>query len=108
MSRRMLPCAARAPPPSLPSHSVPETIALRALLRRGCPRRCAMKRRMLSTLVILWCLAGGARSSRGDVPPQGRLGQDVVPTFEAIHLTVDADKHDYAGTVRITLRARQR
>ena len=36
-----------------------------------------------------------------------RLGDDVVPTFEAVHLTLDADKSDYSGKVRIDLEVRK-
>ena len=35
-----------------------------------------------------------------------RLGADVVPTFEAIRLDLDASKKDYSGSVRIELRVR--
>ncbi len=36
-----------------------------------------------------------------------RLGQDVVPTFEAIKLTVDAQKDAYSGEARITLKVKK-
>jgi alanyl aminopeptidase len=36
-----------------------------------------------------------------------RLGQDVVPTFQAVALETDADRADYRGTVRISLDVRQ-
>ena len=34
----------------------------------------------------------------------GRLGTDVVPTFQSIHLTTDPAKNDYDGSVKIALR----
>ena len=36
-----------------------------------------------------------------------RLGHDVVPTFQAIELTVDADKPDYNGSVAVELDVRK-
>ncbi len=36
-----------------------------------------------------------------------RLGRDVVPTFQAVELEIDADQEDYRGSVRITLEVRQ-
>ena len=32
-----------------------------------------------------------------------RLGTDVVPVFQSVHLVADARKPDYTGTVRIDL-----
>ena len=37
----------------------------------------------------------------------GRLPTDVVPTSQAIHLRLDADKPDYSGSVRVDLEVRQ-
>jgi alanyl aminopeptidase len=37
-----------------------------------------------------------------------RLGHNVVPTFEAIDLKLDADKRDYSGFVRIDLQVRRK
>jgi alanyl aminopeptidase len=37
-----------------------------------------------------------------------RLPTDVTPTFEAIHLTLDADKPDYSGTVQIQITVQKR
>ena len=34
----------------------------------------------------------------------GRLPTDIVPTFEAIRLNLDADKMDYSGSVRVELK----
>ncbi|MEM7586432.1 MAG: M1 family aminopeptidase [Acidobacteriota bacterium] len=36
-----------------------------------------------------------------------RLGDDVVPTFQAIELEIDADRPDYRGEVRIELEVRR-
>ena len=36
-----------------------------------------------------------------------RLGRDVVPTFQAVELEIDADQEDYRGSVRITLEVVQ-
>src|SRR5580765_7632970 len=36
-------------------------------------------------------------------PAHARLGRDVVPTFQAVRLRVDADSTDYRGSVRIVL-----
>jgi alanyl aminopeptidase len=46
-------------------------------------------------------LALGAVSSPN--AEAARLGQAVVPTFQAVELEVDADQADYRGSVRITL-----
>jgi len=35
------------------------------------------------------------------------LGRNVVPTFQAVELEIDADQEDYRGSVRITLEVRQ-
>lgn len=44
-----------------------------------------------------------AASPRTACATAARLGSDVVPTFEAIHLKLDASKNDYSGSVRIDL-----
>lgn len=45
-----------------------------------------------------------AASPRASHAAAGRLDANVVPTFEAIHLKLDAGQPDYSGTVRIDLR----
>ena len=37
----------------------------------------------------------------------GRLGSDVVPSFQAIELKLDAAQDDYSGRVRITLEVKR-
>jgi alanyl aminopeptidase len=38
---------------------------------------------------------------------EGRLGRQVVPTFQSVRLVLDADRRDYRGSVRIELEARE-
>jgi alanyl aminopeptidase len=45
----------------------------------------------------------GANASEADV----RLGDDVLPTFEAIRLRVDPGQKEYSGTVAVDLEARR-
>jgi aminopeptidase N len=45
-------------------------------------------------------------ASPDEAPSDGRLGHDVMPTFEAVDLSLDARKPDYSGTVRIELDVR--
>ena len=52
-----------------------------------------------SILAVGWSPASAAEAVR--------LGHDVVPTFQAVELEVDADRTDYRGSVTITLRARK-
>ena len=56
-------------------------------------------------LLAVLILAGGWNpTSAADAV---RLGHDVVPTFQAVALEVDADRTDYRGSVTITLRVRE-
>src|SRR5258706_3670656 len=61
--------------------------------------------RFLRTTLALTAFLGGIASAaapaRADV---GRLPTDIVPTFEAIRLDLDADKMDYSGAVRVELK----
>src|SRR5688572_31850699 len=50
---------------------------------------------------LVWTTPTAARAD------ESRLPTDVAPTFEAIHLNLDADKEDYSGTVRIQITVRQ-
>src|SRR5688572_16713553 len=50
---------------------------------------------------LVWTAPTAARAD------ESRLPTDVAPTFEAIHLNLDADKEDYSGTVRIQITVRQ-
>jgi alanyl aminopeptidase len=47
-------------------------------------------------LISGWALISSAEAAR--------LGRDVVPTFQAVELEVDANQSDYRGAVRIALR----
>jgi alanyl aminopeptidase len=38
-----------------------------------------------------------------DSRAQGQLGREVVPVFQQIHLTLDADRTDYSGSIRVDL-----
>jgi len=46
-------------------------------------------------------------ASPDEAPSDGRLSHDVMPTFEAVDLSLDARKPDYSGTVRVELDVRQ-
>jgi len=50
-------------------------------------------------LVLALALVGVASEAEGN-----RLGDEVIPTFQAIDLTLDAERTDYRGAVRIELR----
>jgi len=52
------------------------------------------------TLALTAAVFVGALSSSSEA---ARLGQEIVPTFQAVELEVDADQKDYRGSVRITL-----
>ena len=38
------------------------------------------------------------------VPAEPRLGTDVMPAFEAVHLRLDPASSDYSGSVRVELK----
>src|SRR5215510_5632498 len=46
--------------------------------------------------LVLVCATTGARADL-------RLGHQVLPRFESVHLTVDAKKTDYSGSVHLDL-----
>ena len=50
-------------------------------------------------LVVVWSPAAGAETPR--------LGREVVPTFQAVDLEVDADQSAYRGSVRIALEVKE-
>jgi peptidase M1-like protein/ERAP1-like protein len=55
----------------------------------------------VSFAAVLLVLEIAAAPARADV---GRLPTDIIPTFEAIRLNLDADKMDYSGSVRVELK----
>ncbi len=57
--------------------------------------------RVAACLAVFLGLATAAASARAEV---GRLPTDIVPSFEAIRLNLDADKMDYTGSVRVELK----
>jgi len=65
-----------------------------------------MRRRIasLAHMVLTVALAGFATHAHA---AQGRLGHEVVPTFESIRLVVDAARKDYTGSVEIQLAVRE-
>ena len=66
-------------------------------------RRAGPGRFLVGAATALLLLAGETPPS-GPTGREGRLARDVVPTFEAIDLTLDPAKPDYTGSVRIELR----
>ncbi len=56
-------------------------------------------------IAVLTVLLTAVPLARGEIV---RLGDDVFPTFQAIELTVDPDKTDYTGSVRIDLDVRKK
>ncbi|HEX7078065.1 MAG TPA: M1 family metallopeptidase [Candidatus Eisenbacteria bacterium] len=68
------------------------------------PDRSASNRAILAVVMAGALLAGAAvPPARADVPA-GRLPTDVIPTFQSVDLTLDADSADYSGSVRVELR----
>jgi alanyl aminopeptidase len=67
-------------------------------------RRAGLRGVFVGVAAVL-LLAGGGSGPAGAGPAadEERLGREVVPTFEAIRLTLDASKPDYAGSARIEL-----
>jgi alanyl aminopeptidase len=57
--------------------------------------------RFTPTLTAAFLAAGWALTFPAEA---ARLGRDVVPTFQAVELEVDASQSDYRGAVRIALR----
>ncbi|HTR96322.1 MAG TPA: M1 family metallopeptidase, partial [Candidatus Acidoferrales bacterium] len=59
--------------------------------------------RTLALAALLAPLSLGSASVRAAETADVRLGHDVVPTFEAVHLRLDADRADYSGWVHVEL-----
>jgi alanyl aminopeptidase len=51
--------------------------------------------------VALCALAAGAAAQPADA---GRLGRDIVPTFQSVRLVLDPSQAEYTGTTRIELK----
>jgi aminopeptidase N len=60
------------------------------------------RRLLLASIGLVVVLPAGARGAKWT----GRLGDTVVPSFQAIHLTVDPARPDYEGTVEIHVDVR--
>ena len=60
-------------------------------------------RALVATIALAASLTALAAEALGS--GSGRLRRDVEPTFQALKLTLDADKPEYSGSVRIELRA---
>ena len=58
-----------------------------------------------SSVFALLCSLALASAALAD---EAHLPTDVVPSFEAIHLTLDADKPDYSGTVQVQITVLKR
>jgi len=58
----------------------------------------------LGLLLVAGAILTGAPDARAEIV---RLGHDVVPTFEVVHLTVDPDRPDYTGSVQIDLEVKR-
>ena len=62
---------------------------------------------MVPTLAVLATLAPltlAVPSPAATIPDPHRLGREVIPTFEAIHLDLDGSKQTYDGSVTIELQ----
>ncbi|OGF17284.1 MAG: hypothetical protein A2W00_14100 [Candidatus Eisenbacteria bacterium RBG_16_71_46] len=57
--------------------------------------------------ILLLLLASGASADTPPAADPARLGAQVVPTFQAIELQVNADRPDYRGSTRIELEVRE-
>jgi alanyl aminopeptidase len=65
------------------------------------PQRLRVPRVLALGMICALAATGfGASGARAEIV---RLGHDVVPIFEAVHLTVDPDRPDYVGSVQIDL-----
>src|SRR5213083_539219 len=58
-------------------------------------------RTTLAVAALLTGLVAATAPARAEI---GRLPTDIVPTFEAIRLNLDAEKMDYTGSVRVELK----
>src|SRR5262249_3319118 len=72
---------------------------------RGVKRLEAMGRSLMLACLALGPVLGIARTAHGD--DDLRLGDRVVPTFQAIRLVVDASKPSYSGSVHVSLQVKQ-
>jgi len=62
-------------------------------------------RRSRRLFFLVPCLLATVRAAAAPAPPApGRLGHDVVPTFEAVRLTVDPTQPEFSGTAHVELR----
>lgn len=66
----------------------------------------SMRHHDLSRFLLAGALAF-AWVAPADSSAQGQLGREVVPVFQQIHLTLDADRADYSGSVRVELEVRE-
>jgi alanyl aminopeptidase len=62
---------------------------------------------MRASALLTLLLAGITVSARAAEVAEVRLGDDVLPTFEAIRLHVDPGQKEYSGTVAVDLEARR-
>ena len=60
-------------------------------------------RHLIRAALAMAAVLSGLASDPADAAV-GRLPTDIVPTFEAIRLNLDADKMDYSGSVRVELK----
>src|SRR5512147_3245263 len=65
-------------------------------MRRRCPTSVAVGFVVFALAVSTLCADAIASGS-------GRLRRDVLPTFEAVTLNLDADSSEYTGSVRIDI-----
>jgi len=63
-----------------------------------------LSKNLTNIVVVLSCLLVVSASGHAQ---EMRLATEVVPTFQAIRLKIDADRKDYSGTVRIDLEVRK-
>ena len=60
--------------------------------------------RCLLFLLPVLLAAAAAAQAPAAAPPPSRLGRDVVPTFEAVSLSVDPTQAEFSGSVHVDLR----
>jgi alanyl aminopeptidase len=60
--------------------------------------------RRARAILIAACLLGLTSPARAEEAPDVRLGRDVAPRFQAVHLRLDPDKRSYSGRVRVELQ----
>src|SRR5881296_3185912 len=60
--------------------------------------------RLVGRCLHLVLMLAAVPSASGAFPAEDqRLGQEVVPTFESVRLTVDAARPDYSGSAHVDL-----